>query len=114
MTAHTTAGHRMLRESRWIPEEEAERVSDRVWTSHGVTIREFPLAVTPGLRLPVYHTLRYFTNETRFLTQLDQFVDGPDPAGDHVIGPVCASPAMREPGSRLTTFTSHRTKGTPS
>lgn len=44
------------------------------WTSHGVTIREFPLAVTPGLRLPVYHTLRYFTNEARFLKQLDQFV----------------------------------------
>ena len=44
------------------------------WTAHGVTIREFPLAVTPGLRLPVYHTLRYFTNERRFLQQLDQFV----------------------------------------
>jgi peptidoglycan/xylan/chitin deacetylase (PgdA/CDA1 family) len=44
------------------------------WTARGVTIREFPLAVTPGLRLPVYHTLRYFTNERRFLQQLDQFV----------------------------------------
>ena len=44
------------------------------WTARGVTIREFPLAVTPGLRLPIYHTLRYFTNEKRFLNQLDQFV----------------------------------------
>ena len=27
----------MLQESRWIPDEAAVRVSDRVWTSHGVT-----------------------------------------------------------------------------
>jgi glyoxylase-like metal-dependent hydrolase (beta-lactamase superfamily II) len=37
MTAHTTADHRMMRESRWIHDEEAERVSDRILTSHGVT-----------------------------------------------------------------------------
>lgn len=37
MSGYSTLGHRMLRESRWIPEEEAERVSDRAWTSHGVT-----------------------------------------------------------------------------
>lgn len=37
MSAFSTLGHRMLRESRWIPEESAEQVTDRVWTSHGVT-----------------------------------------------------------------------------
>lgn len=37
MSTFTTLGHRMLRESRWIPEEAAEQVTDRVWTSHGVT-----------------------------------------------------------------------------
>jgi glyoxylase-like metal-dependent hydrolase (beta-lactamase superfamily II) len=37
MTPYSTAGHRMLRESRWIPDEHAERVTDRVLTSHGVT-----------------------------------------------------------------------------
>ena len=37
MAPFSTLGHRMLRESRWIPEEDAVRVSDRVWTSHGVT-----------------------------------------------------------------------------
>ena len=37
MVRHSTADHRMLRESRWVPDEVAERVSDRIWTSHGVT-----------------------------------------------------------------------------
>ena len=43
------------------------------WSVRGATVREFPLAVTPGLRLPVYHTLRYFTDESRFLANLDGF-----------------------------------------
>ena len=43
------------------------------WTAHGATVREFPLAVTPGLRMPVYHTLRYFSDDARFATQLDGF-----------------------------------------
>src|SRR5204863_1450993 len=34
-------------------------------------VREFPLAVTPLLRVPVYHTLRYFTPERRFLDRLE-------------------------------------------
>lgn len=37
MSPFSTLNHRMLRESRWIPEESAERVTDRIWTSHGVT-----------------------------------------------------------------------------
>lgn len=43
------------------------------WTAGGATVREFPLAVTPGLRMPVYHTLRYFSDDARFATQLDGF-----------------------------------------
>jgi glyoxylase-like metal-dependent hydrolase (beta-lactamase superfamily II) len=37
MSGHSTAEHRMLRESRWVAEDPAERVNDRIWTSHGVT-----------------------------------------------------------------------------
>jgi alkyl sulfatase BDS1-like metallo-beta-lactamase superfamily hydrolase len=37
MSPYTTADHRMMRESRWIEDESAVQVSDRVWTSHGVT-----------------------------------------------------------------------------
>ncbi|MBI1798387.1 MAG: hypothetical protein HYR73_01735 [Candidatus Eisenbacteria bacterium] len=36
-------------------------------------VREFPLAVTPGLRLPVYHTALYFSDEARFHRRLDGF-----------------------------------------
>ena len=36
-------------------------------------VREFPLAVTPLARVPVYHTLRYFTPEKRFLDRLEGF-----------------------------------------
>lgn len=43
------------------------------WRAGGASVREFPLAVTPGLRVPVYHTLRYFSNEARFTGQLDGF-----------------------------------------
>jgi peptidoglycan/xylan/chitin deacetylase (PgdA/CDA1 family) len=39
----------------------------------GGTVREFPLAVTPYLRVPVYHTLRHFMNDRRFESQLDVF-----------------------------------------
>ena len=37
MSGHSTEDHRMLREARWVPEDAAEQVSDRIWTSHGVT-----------------------------------------------------------------------------
>ena len=36
-------------------------------------VREFPLAVTPITRMPVYHTLRYFTKEAPFLARLEGF-----------------------------------------
>jgi hypothetical protein len=36
-------------------------------------VREFPLAVTPLARVPVYHTLRYFTPEPRFFSRLRGF-----------------------------------------
>jgi hypothetical protein len=44
------------------------------WHVEGGTLREFPVAVTPVLRLPVYHTLRYFSDDRRFESQLDGFV----------------------------------------
>ena len=44
------------------------------WEVRGGTLREFPVAVTPLLRMPVYHTLRYFSDDRRFESQLDGFV----------------------------------------
>ena len=34
---------------------------------------EFPLSVTPVVRFPFYHTVRYVMSETRFLKLLDGF-----------------------------------------
>jgi hypothetical protein len=34
---------------------------------------EFPAAVTPWLRIPVYHTARYFTSGARFLRMIEGF-----------------------------------------
>jgi len=42
-------------------------------------LREFPLAVTPGLRFPVYHTLRYFTSAEGFDARLAGFARRGDP-----------------------------------
>jgi len=44
------------------------------WHVAGGVLREFPVAVTAGARLPVYHTLRYYTSDARFASQLDAFV----------------------------------------
>jgi peptidoglycan/xylan/chitin deacetylase (PgdA/CDA1 family) len=44
------------------------------WAVRGGSLREFPVAVTPSLRVPVYHTLRYFSDDRRFESQLDGFV----------------------------------------
>jgi len=44
------------------------------WRVAGGTLREFPVAMTPFLRMPVYHTLRYFSDDRRFASQLDGFV----------------------------------------
>ena len=38
------------------------------------TLREFPVSVTPGLRWPVYHTLRYAMSDAGFERVLDGFV----------------------------------------
>lgn len=43
------------------------------WRAGGASVREFPVAVTPGLRMPVYHTLRYFQSDAVFAKHLDGF-----------------------------------------
>ena len=73
-------------------------------------VREFPLAVTPILRLPVYHTLRYFTDEAPFHARLEGFakrgdslsyvlhaVDALGMAEDHVDERLSAHPGMKRP-----------------
>jgi peptidoglycan-N-acetylglucosamine deacetylase len=41
------------------------------WRARGGSVVELPVTVTRGLRLPVYHTLRYVTGEARFVAALD-------------------------------------------
>ncbi len=43
------------------------------WRVGNATIREFPLAVTPRLRIPVYHTLRYYQGLSTFASHLEGF-----------------------------------------
>lgn len=43
------------------------------WRVGDASIVEFPVAVTHDLRLPVYHTLRYYRSEASFLKSLDAF-----------------------------------------
>lgn len=43
------------------------------------TLQEFPASVTPGLRLPIYHTLRYSLGDTRFESALDGFARRGEP-----------------------------------
>jgi peptidoglycan/xylan/chitin deacetylase (PgdA/CDA1 family) len=43
------------------------------WRVRGGVLREFPVAMTPFLRMPVYHTLRYYSDDRRFLSQLGVF-----------------------------------------
>src|SRR6185369_6178171 len=43
------------------------------------SVHEFPAAVTPGLRLPIYHTLRYSLTDARFASALDGFVTRGEP-----------------------------------
>jgi len=40
---------------------------------------EFPIAVTPRLRLPVYHTVAYFVSKRRFRRNLDALLRSPLP-----------------------------------
>jgi hypothetical protein len=79
----------------------------------GRRIAEFPLAVTPGLRLPVYHTLRYFGPPAGFERRLDGFaargellsyvLHGVDVLGleeDGVDARLAVHPGMRWPRAR--------------
>jgi hypothetical protein len=43
------------------------------------TLHEFPVSVTPTLRWPVYHTLRYGMSDGRFARVLDGFVKRGEP-----------------------------------
>jgi len=49
------------------------------WREGGRELHEFPVSVTAGLRIPVYHTARYFTGDRRFATTLDGFVRRSEP-----------------------------------
>jgi len=49
------------------------------WVSGGAAIIEFPLAVTPRLRLPIYHTLRPSYSDDTFARHLDGFVARGEP-----------------------------------
>ena len=43
------------------------------------SLHEFPASVTPVLRLPIYHTLRYSLTDARFASALDGFVTRAEP-----------------------------------
>jgi hypothetical protein len=45
----------------------------------GKRLREFPASVTPGARLPIYHTLRYALSDARFERALDGFARRGEP-----------------------------------
>lgn len=49
------------------------RRDPHVWSAGHANVHEFPVAVTPGLRLPVYHTLRYFQGDAAFVKHADGF-----------------------------------------
>lgn len=80
------------------------------WTSGGRTLVEFPVAVTPGIRMPVYHTARYYMSESAFASHLDGFarrgeslsypLHAVDVLGldeDHVDRRLAAHPGMQRP-----------------
>lgn len=41
------------------------------WRAGGAAIREFPVAMTPTLRLPVYHTMRWLASERSFESAIE-------------------------------------------
>lgn len=45
----------------------------------GGRLTEFPLSVTRGLRIPVYHTLRYFADAAGFRARLERFARAGEP-----------------------------------
>jgi peptidoglycan/xylan/chitin deacetylase (PgdA/CDA1 family) len=49
------------------------------WRVDGREIDEFPLSVTPGLRWPVYHTVRYMSARERFSEYVEGFARRGEP-----------------------------------
>lgn len=49
------------------------------WRAGGAVIREFPVAMTPGLRMPVYHTMRWVASEKSFESAIDGFARRGEP-----------------------------------
>lgn len=45
----------------------------------GRELYEFPISVTPGIRMPVYHTLRFLSAPGAFLARLDGFAQRGEP-----------------------------------
>ncbi len=43
------------------------------WHANGSEIMQFPVSVMPGLRVPVYHTLAYYSKEAAFLDRVASF-----------------------------------------
>ncbi len=43
------------------------------WERGGKSLTEYPVAVTPGLRVPVYHTLRHYTSDASFERSIEGF-----------------------------------------
>lgn len=43
------------------------------WHAGGAEVAQFPVSVMPGLRMPVYHTLAYFSPEQAFLERIESF-----------------------------------------
>jgi len=71
---------------------------------------EFPASVTRGLRVPIYHTLRYLTTGRRFLERIEGLAARGEPlsyllhavdllglAEDHVDARLAVHPGMRRP-----------------
>lgn len=49
------------------------------WRAGGAAIREFPVAMTPTLRLPVYHTMRWLASERSFESAIEGFARRGEP-----------------------------------
>jgi hypothetical protein len=90
------------------------------WEAEGYAVHEFPTAVTPWLRMPFYHTMRYYISETSFENRLADFarrgetlsyplhaVDALGLAEDHVNPLLRAHPGMNwELGRKLSVLES--------
>lgn len=49
------------------------------WRAGGAEVREFPVATTPGLRMPVYHTMRWISSERSFESSIEGFARRGEP-----------------------------------